>query len=58
MPDESKASDATPASKKVGAADLEQMNASELRQWIAKAQALEGKKNRGRKEKAGINYPA
>ncbi len=50
MPDESKASNATPASEKVGAANLEQMNASELRELIAKAQALEGKKSRRKRK--------
>ena len=44
MPDESKADNATPASEKAGAVDLEQMNVFELRQLIAKAQALEGRK--------------
>ncbi len=45
MPDESSASNATSASGKVDAVDLEQMSVSELRQLIAKARALEGKKN-------------
>lgn len=52
MPDESKVGNATPASEKVVAANLEQMNASELRQWIAKAQALEGKKIEDKKRKS------
>ncbi len=52
MPDESKAGNATPASEKAGTANLEQMNASELRQWIAKAQALEGKKIEDKKRKS------
>ncbi len=51
MPDESKVDNATPAGEKVGAANLEQMTASELRQWIAKAQALEGKKIEEEKRK-------
>ena len=51
MPDESKASNATPASEKVVAANLEQMTASELRQLIARAQALEGKKIEEEKKK-------
>ncbi len=44
MPDESKASGATPASEKAGAVDLQQMNVSDLRKLIADAQALERKK--------------
>ena len=51
MPDESRAIDATPASGKVDAVDLEQMNVSELRRLIAKAQALEGKKIEEEKSK-------
>ena len=51
MPDESKASNATPASEKVVAANLEQMTVSELRQLIARAQALEGNKIEQEKKK-------
>ncbi len=54
MPDESKASNAMPTSEKTGAANLQQMNVSDLRRLIAAAQALESKKNRGGKENAVV----
>lgn len=44
MPDESKAGDATPASKKAGAASLQQKNVSDGRKLIADARALESEK--------------
>ncbi len=44
MPDESKASNATAASEKIGASNLQQMNVSDLRKLIADAEALASKK--------------
>ncbi len=56
MPDESKTNNATPASEKVGAANLQQMNASELRQLIAKAQLQESKKVEEEKKQLQSNF--